>query len=114
MRAIFATLLFLGLLAMTSCIEGEPGEVSVNCTRDGRSQSCVVMVFNESGKQIDEKATDEFGIQYIKNLKPGTYTFKFKDGSGTMYPAEKVVTVGAGDSTPIKVELNEAPPPPTE
>jgi hypothetical protein len=109
MRTIFVTLLLCAMLALASCIDPEPGEISIKATKDGRSQSCSIMILNDKGVQIDEANTDEFGVGYLKDLKPGTYTLKFKDGSGNMYPAEKTVELHAGDSTPVQVELNEAP-----
>lgn len=101
--AVFVTVGLLG------CFDPEPSEISIIATLNGERQGCTVQVFNEQGKQIQQESTDWGGIGYVKQLKPGTYTLKFIDNSGTYYPAERVVTLRPGDSQPVEVELSEAP-----
>ncbi|MCC7479850.1 T9SS type A sorting domain-containing protein [bacterium] len=103
--------LALGLL-LSGCLDLPPGEISVRTLRKGRRQGCTVQVFNEAGKQIAEQPTDNVGLLFLKNLRPGQYTLKFKDNQGKMLPAEKTVRVVSDGSEIVDVELTEKPPPP--
>lgn len=113
MRAVKWIVLLVGvMLALASCMDPEPGEISVRATLNGQRHSCVVKVFNKGGKQIDEKPTDNDGLLFLKQLVPGVYVLKFSDtnaDSPTMYPAEKMVKVVSGGSEIVDVELTEQP-----
>jgi hypothetical protein len=113
MISIAALFCAIALLA-SSCIDPEPGEISIRATKEGRQQGCVVQLYNSKGKQIREEFTDQKGLLYLKDLPPSNYTVKFLDNEGNPYPAEKQVNVTAGDSQIIDVELTEAPPVVTE
>ena len=111
MRTLKWTLLLAGvLIALASCMDAEPGEISVRALLNGEKQGCTVLVFNSGGKQTMELPTDNQGLVYIKQLPPGTYTLKFKSNSNEMFPAEKAVRLTAGSSEIVDVELSEAPP----
>lgn len=116
--ALRAWLLFLPLLALLSgCLDDPYGEISVRTTRRGKRQGCTVQVFNEAGKQVQEVPTDNVGLLFLKNMKPGTYTLKFISNKDKMYPAEKTVTVRSDGNEVVDVDLDEKPlpkPPPTE
>lgn len=109
MRGIISAALVLVfvLMAMASCMDEEPAEISVISKLNGKSQSCTINVFTASGKQIQQVPTDNNGIGYIKQVAAGTYILKFEDVSGNPYPAVTEVTVTAGDSLPVNVELSE-------
>ena len=104
-----AALLIYVVFAATSCIDPEPGEISIRATKEGRQQGCVVQLYNAAGKQIREEFTDQKGLLYLKDLAPGNYTLKFMDNSGNMYPNEKPVNVSPGDSVIVDVEVTEPP-----
>ncbi len=111
MRTLKWTLLLVGVLIMlASCMDQEPGEISIRAVQNGEKQGCTVMIFTESGKQIDEKPTDNQGLVFVKNLPPAVYKLKFKSNNGEMFPAEKSVRVISGGSEIVDVELTEAPP----
>ncbi len=108
-----AALLAMPLLLMLSgCLDLPNGEISVRTMKKGRRQGCTVQVFNEAGKQIAEQPTDNVGLLFLKNMRPGMYTLKFKDNQGKMLPAEKSVRVVSDGSEIVDVELTEKPPPP--
>lgn len=110
MRTLKWTLLLVGVMIMlASCMDPEPGEISVRATENGEKQGCTVMVFSAAGKQTMELPTDNQGLLFIKQLPPGTYTLKFKSNSSEMYPAEKAVRVVSGGSEIVDVELTEVP-----
>lgn len=102
----------LGLL-ISGCLDDPYGEISVRAVERGRRRGCTVQVFNEEGRQIAEVPTDKVGLLFLKNMKPGTYTLKFKSNRGSMYPAVKQVRVVSDGSEIVDVELTEKPPPDT-
>jgi hypothetical protein len=109
MKALWPVVaLVLFALIAASC-EVQPAELNFRCTLNGQPKGCQVMVFNETGAQIQEVPSEISGIGYIKDLKPGKYTLKFKDVKGTMYPAVTEVTLIPGDLQTIDVELSTAP-----
>jgi len=103
--SIFA-LAVLIVTSLTSCFDPEPGELIARCFLNDRERSCVVMVYGSNGKQIQEVSTDSNGVGYIEALVPDTYTLKFKDISGNMYPAVATVKLVSGASLPVNIELN--------
>ena len=103
LTAVFAVIWLLG------CLDAEPAEIGISAFKSGRQQGCTVLLYNTIGKQIDQVSTDFGGVGYIKNVKPGTYTLKFMDNQKNFYPAVKLVTISAGDSFPVRVELTEPP-----
>jgi hypothetical protein len=111
MRGILPITLLLAfvLLVLASCMEEEPAEISVIAKLDGKGVPVNCQLFNSKGKQISEQSSDYNGITYFRQVPPGTYTIKFTDNQYNYYPAVKTVTVEAGASMPVKVELNEAP-----
>lgn len=101
----------LGLLFMLSgCEDPAPGEISVIAMKNGKQQSCAVILMNDKGVQLNLVPTDMKGLVYIKKLQPGTYTLKFQDHDKNLYPAVKTVLVRSGDTNVCRVNLNEAPP----
>ena len=110
-RMIYLFVVLGILLGLTGCSDPAPGEISVIARKNGQTQSCAILLYNESGIQLNLVPTDINGLVYIKKLAPGTYTLKFQDvSSKTMYPAVKTVTVTSNDTNVCRVELNEAPP----
>lgn len=100
----------LGLLVgMIGCTDPEPGEISIIAKKNGRQQSCTILVYNSKNVQINMVAADMKGLVYIKKLVPGIYHLKFQDNKNQMYPAEKTVSVGARDTIVVRVELTEGP-----
>jgi hypothetical protein len=106
MSRILAATVMLCALLLTSCMDPEPAEISVIVKQGGQTQNCIVQLFNDAGKQLQEEATAN-GFVYLKNLVPGTYIIKFKDRNNNMYPAVRKVNLGAGDSTPVEVDLDD-------
>jgi hypothetical protein len=109
MKRLLISLAAACVLLLQSCIDAEPGEISVIATLDGQPKTCIVKVFNSNHKQIQEANTDNIGLVYIKQLAPGTYYLEFASTLGEPYPAKAEVEVRAGDSVQAKVELNEVP-----
>jgi hypothetical protein len=111
MRRILTAIALAAFVAvgLLSCFDPEPSEISIIAMLNGERQGCTVQVFNSAGKQIQQESTDWHGIGYIKQLAPGTYTLKFIDNQGNQYPAEKIVTLRPGESSPVEVELSEEP-----
>jgi|GEM_PF-2450951 len=111
MRSVFAALMLVVFVAVSvvGCFDPEPSEVSIIATMNGEPQGVTVQVFNSKGLQIQEVSTDWNGIGYISQLAPGTYTLKFLDKSGGLYPAERTINLKPGESLPCVVELSEAP-----
>jgi hypothetical protein len=105
MKKLLLPLLIMVALLAQSCMDPEPGEISVRCFKDGQPQGCVVQLFNADGKQIQEMDTDWNGLRYFKDLMPGTYSVKFIDQQGVNYPATKSVKLVAGASEVLTVEL---------
>jgi hypothetical protein len=98
-------------LLLTGCFDPANGEIGMKITRGEEICNCLVMVFNADGKQIQEVATDQLCVVYIKRLIPGTYTFKFKGGEGNMYPAVRTVRIGEGASCYLPVDVEKAKDP---
>lgn len=99
----------LALLLLAGCLDPPTGEISVRTTWHGKRKSSVVMLFNSAGRQIDERATDNTGLLFLKNLQAGDYTMKFKNSKDEMLPAVKTVTVHWDSSEIVDVELSEKP-----
>ena len=104
-----AAMLAALLMIATSCIDPEPGEISIRATKAGKPFGCAVQLFNAKGNQVQEQFTDTKGLLYIKELAPGDYTVKFIDNNLQPYPAVKQVTVDPGGSVILDVELTEEP-----
>lgn len=94
-------------LLVVSC-EQQPAELNFRTSVGGVTKGSTAMVINSKGLQILEVSTDISGNGYISDIKPGTYTIKFKDATGTLYPAVRTVTLAPGDMQTLIVELNDA------
>ena len=97
----------LGLVLLAGCFDPPLGEIGMKIIDGDQSHSCLVMVFNDQGRQIQEVPTDELGVLYIQRLVPGVYTFKFKGSDSHVYPAVRTVTIGPGASAYLQVDLNK-------
>jgi hypothetical protein len=110
--ALIALVAIVALLVV-SCLGQENAEISFNATRQGQPTGCTAELFNAKGVKLQEVSSDPGGVGYIKELVPGTYTLKFKDNRGNYYDAVRTVTVDAGESMPIMVDLDQAQEPGT-
>jgi hypothetical protein len=108
-RLLVVLTVVFGAIWLLGCLDAEPAEIGVSAFKSGRQQGCTILMYNADGKQTDQVSTDFGGVGYIKNIKPGTYTLKFMDNQNNFYPAVKLVTVSAGGSHPVRVELTEPP-----
>lgn len=106
-KALLLTVILLGLLAgsLTSCFDPEPGEISVMAYENGRKQPCTVQLYNSKDQQIREEGSDFGGLTYITDVPPGSYTLRFIDTNRNPFAAEVSLTVEAGESVPLQVEL---------
>jgi hypothetical protein len=93
-------------LLVVSC-EQQSCEMNFRTTLGGTTKGSTAMVINSKGLQILEVSTDIAGNGYINEIKPGTYTIKFKDATGNMYAAVRTVTLAPGDTKTLIVELND-------
>jgi hypothetical protein len=114
MRIFSLCVILVATLMLASCFDPEPAEIGVNCKLNGEPKVCAMVLLNSKGVQIQLEQTDFGGIGYFKQVKPGTYTVKFQDKSGTFYPAEYTIEVNAGASEFLDVELSQVPAAPTE
>ena len=115
MKGVLPLLVLVSLcMFLVSCLEQEPAEISIIAKLDGQQHGCTCQLYNSKGNQISEMSTDFNGIGYFRAVPPGTYTIKFTDAQYNPYPAQKTVTIQAGESLPVQVELNEAPATPTD
>jgi hypothetical protein len=110
MKAIYTMLWVLVLAAVIASCEQPPASLNFRTTLNGQGTGCTAMVYNDKGNQIMEIPSDLGGVGYINEIKPGTYTVKFKDTSGNMYPVVKEVTLVPGDQQTLEVDLGEAGP----
>ena len=108
-RMITIAAVFGLLVGLNSCMDPEPGEISIIATKNGRPQTCTILVYNSNGVQINLLAANMKGLVYIKKLVPGIYSLKFRDNKNKMYPAEHTVSVVAGQTFVLRVKLNEGP-----
>jgi hypothetical protein len=113
MKRLFLALSAALVLLAQGCMDAEPAEISVRATIGGQPTPCVVKLFNAKHVQIREDSTDMQGLLYIKPLAPGDYHLEFADRDGNAYPAKKAISLSAGASEIVDVELNEAPTEPT-
>jgi ABC-type Fe3+-hydroxamate transport system substrate-binding protein len=104
----FKPLLVIAVFALfiVSC-EQQAAEMNFRTTLGGVTKGSTAMIINSKGLQILEVSTDISGNGYINEIKPGTYTVKFKDATGNMYPAVRTVTLAPGDTQTLIVELND-------
>jgi hypothetical protein len=102
-------LLIIAVIALlvVSC-EQTPAELNFRTTLSGVTKGSTAMIFNAKGAQIMEVSSDINGNGYVSEMKPGTYTIKFKDAQGTQYAAVRTVTLKPGDTATLIVELTEA------
>jgi hypothetical protein len=107
MKALWPVVAFVLFAFIAASCEVQPAELNFRCSLNGQPKGCQVMVFNDSGAQVQEIASEISGIGYIKDLKPGKYTLKFKDVRGTQYPAVREITLAPGDLQTIDVELSQ-------
>jgi hypothetical protein len=106
--AILAAFAVLALGALGGCFDAEPAEIGMHTTVSGQARSCIIQVWNDKGRQIQQEHSDENGVAYIKGLPPGTYTLKFQGSGDQMYPAVRTLTVEAGGNAYLAVDLNQA------
>lgn len=114
MRFFSIAIVFFALFVLASCFDPEPAEIGASCKLNGEKKSCLMLLMNAKGVQINQEPTDYYGIGYFKKLKPGTYIVKFQSNAGDMYPAEFEVNLRPGDSKYLDVELSSAPEAPAE
>jgi hypothetical protein len=107
MKALWPVVVLVLMAIIAASCEVEPAELNFRCTLNGQQKGCSAMVFNEAGAQVQEVPSEISGIGYIKDLKPGKYTIKFKDVSGTQYPAVAEVTLAPGDLQTLTIELSQ-------
>jgi hypothetical protein len=102
-------LLIIAVIALlvVSC-EQAPAELNFRTTYGGQTKGSTAMIFNAKGAQIMEISSDINGNGYVSEMKPGTYTIKFKDAQGSPYAAVRTVTLVPGDTATLIVELTEA------
>jgi len=108
-RIVALAALLLTVLALcASCMDEDPGELSVRTNKQGQPQDCMVQLFNSKGVQVQEPYTER-GFVIIKSLKSGTYFLKFKDSATppNFYAAIRKITVKAGDSHVEDVDLDD-------
>jgi hypothetical protein len=110
MTRIVATAVALFVLAAisASCMDAEPGEVTVRPKQAGNQIDCYVMVYNEKGVQIQEDNT-QTGFTRISNLKPGHYYIKLKDYGTppTVYKAIRKIHIKTGDAQILDVDVDD-------
>ena len=104
-----AVALFLLAACCTSCMDQEPGEVTVRTSQAGQPLNCIAMIYNDKGVQIQEDNTSS-GFTRISGLKPGTYYLKLKDfgDSPTIYKAIRKFNIRTGDAKVLDVDVDDA------
>lgn len=105
-----AVALFILAACCTSCMDSEPGEVTVRTSQAGQPLECVVMIYNDKGVQIQEDSTSS-GFTRFGSLKPGTYYLKLKDHSQptpNIYKAIRKFNIRTGDAKVIDVDVDDA------
>jgi hypothetical protein len=108
MRSLIRNLLVTAVaVALTGCFDPPTGEIGLKLTDSGDVCSCLVMVFNDQGRQIQEVPADQLGVAYIEKLIAGTYTLKFKGSSDSLYPAVRTVTIGPDESAYLEVDVSQ-------
>lgn len=110
-----AIAMFAAMTLCTSCLDQEPGEITVRSTQGGQPLDTLVMLYNGKGVQIQEHHTER-GFVIIKAVKPGTYYVKLKDYSTppTIYKAIRKVDVSGGDSAVVDMDVDDATQNPTD
>jgi hypothetical protein len=110
-----AVALFLLACTVTSCMDAEPGEITVRPTQAGQPFDCKVMIFNEKGVQIQEDSTSG-GFTRFASLKPGTYYLKLKDNAATptVFKAIRQFHIRTGDAQVLDVDVDDASQNPTD
>ncbi len=109
MRYLWVIVLAVVVVGVLSgCFDQPTGEISIIATRNGERTGCGVMMFNSKGVQVDQVTTDMQGLVYIKNVKAGSYTLKFVDHQGNLYPAVINVSVDPGEQETVRVDLNKS------
>jgi hypothetical protein len=115
-RIVTVTVLLLALaLSCTSCMDQEPGEVTVRTMQGGQPLNAVAMIFNDKGVQIKEDATMD-GFTRIADLKPGTYYVKIKTSgeTPTIYKAIRKFTIRTADSKVLDIDVDDDSSNPTD
>lgn len=104
------------LLGAASCELFDPPmcEVGMHITDKGKNAAVLVQVFNELGRQTQEVASNELGVVYVKRLVAGTWTFKFIGHEGRVYPAVRTISLQAGATAYLPVELTREKDPESE
>jgi hypothetical protein len=117
MTRIVATAVAFFLLACccTSCMDQEPGEVTVRTSQAGQPFNCTVMIYNDKGVQIQEDSTSS-GFTRIGGLKPGDYYLKLKDFNTppSIYKAIRKFSIKTGDAKVLDVDVDDATSNPTD
>lgn len=108
MTALRPLLVFLVIALFAASCETAPCELNFRTSYGGNVKGSTAMIFNSQGRQVMEVSSDINGNGYIKEIKAGTYTVKFKDATGAIYPAVRTVTLKPGDIETLIVELNDA------
>lgn len=107
-------ILITALLAGCELFDPPMGEVGMHITRNGKDYTCTVQAFNELGRQTQELHSNALGVVYVKRLVAGKWTFKFKDVNGTYLPAVRTITLAAGATAYLPVEVSIASDPEAE
>lgn len=108
MRGILLIAVVAGLcIFLSSCWNNiVPAQLTIAAKLNGVPQPVTCQILNVKGNQVGEMSTGSNGVGYFTAVPPGTYTFKFCNDKRTFYPAVKTVTLAAGVSLSVQIELS--------
>jgi hypothetical protein len=98
------------LLALPLFQPKQMGHAMIWTNLNAQPASVAVCVFNSAGKQIQQVASDQYGVARLGQLPEGQYTLKFQDFQGRAYPAVELIDVGPRKKSFVKVEIGQQAP----